>query len=122
MSLSAMRRDPDTPNGLMEFLVARSVELLRGRGVEDVSLNFAAFNRLLQSPEGRGERLLGRCLALANPYFQLESLYRFTAKFFPRWEPRYLVYDRPLALPRVGLAVMFVEGQLPKPRLSRRVA
>ena len=122
MSLSAMRRDPDTPNGLMEFLVARSVELLRGRGVEDISLNFAAFNRLLQSPEGRRERLLGRCLALTNPYFQLESLYRFTAKFFPRWEPRYLVYDRPLALPRVGLAVMFVEGQLPKPRLSRRVA
>jgi lysyl-tRNA synthetase class 2 len=122
MSLSAMRRDPATPNGLMEFLVARTIELLRGRGVDDVSLNFAAFNRFLQSPSGRGERLLGRCIALANPYFQIESLYRFNAKFFPRWEPRYLVYERPLALPRVGLAVMLVEGQLRKPRLLRRSA
>jgi lysyl-tRNA synthetase class 2 len=122
MSLSAMRRDPDTPNGLMEFLVARAVELLRERGVEDVSLNFAAFNRLLQSPAHAGERFLGRLIALANPYFQIESLYRFNAKFFPRWEPRYLVYERTLALPRVGLAVMFAEGQLPKPRLLRRAA
>jgi lysyl-tRNA synthetase, class II len=122
MSLSAMRRDPDTPNGLMEFLVAKTIELLRMRGVEDVSLNFAAFNRFLQSPAGPGERLLGRCIALANPYFQIESLYRFNAKFFPRWEPRYLVYERALALPRVGLAVMLVEGQLRKPRLLRRAA
>jgi lysyl-tRNA synthetase class 2 len=122
MSLSAMRRDPHTPNGLMEFLVARSLELVRARGVDEVSLNFAVFNRLLQRPAGRGERFLGRCIALANPYFQIESLYRFNAKFMPRWEPRYLVYDRPLALPRVGLAVMLAEGQLSKPRLLRRAA
>ena len=38
-------------------------------------------------------RPLGRLVALANPFFQIESLYRFNAKFFPRWEPRYLVYD-----------------------------
>ena len=30
MSLSAMRRDRETPNGLMEFLVVQSIELLRG--------------------------------------------------------------------------------------------
>ena len=119
MSLSAMRRDRGTPNGLTEFLVACSVELLRERGIEEISLNFAAFSRFLHSPSGAGERLLGRCIALANPYFQIESLYRFNAKFFPRWEPRYLVYDKPLALPRVGLAVMLAEGQLQKPRLRR---
>jgi lysyl-tRNA synthetase class 2 len=119
MSLSAMRRDRGTPNGLTEFLVARSLELLGERGVEEISLNFAAFSRFLHSPSGAGERLLGRCIALANPYFQIESLYRFNAKFFPRWEPRYLVYDKPLALPRVGLAVMLAEGQLQKPRLRR---
>jgi lysyl-tRNA synthetase class 2 len=36
---------------------------------------------------------VGKLLALGNRFFQIESLYRFNAKFFPRWEPRYLVYE-----------------------------
>jgi lysyl-tRNA synthetase class 2 len=119
MSLSSMRRDRETPNGLMEFLVVRAIEALRERGVEELSLNFAAFARVLHGPRGRFERLAGKVVALANPYFQIESLYRFNAKFFPRWEPRYLLYEGALGLPRAGLAVMWAEGQLPKPR--RRV-
>ncbi len=124
VSLSFMRRDPETPNGLMEFLVARSIELLRDRGVDEVSLNFAAFARVMHSPRGRLDRILGRAVALGNPYFQIESLYRFNAKFFPRWEPRYLVYEGALGLPRAALAVMWLEGQLPRPRspLRKQVA
>jgi lysyl-tRNA synthetase class 2 len=116
MSLSSMRRDRDTPNGLMEFLVVRAIEGLRERGVEEVSLNFAAFARMMHEPSGRFERLAGRLVALGNPMFQIESLYRFNAKFFPRWEPRYLLYEGAMGLPRAGLAVMWAEGQLPKPR------
>jgi lysyl-tRNA synthetase class 2 len=117
MSLSAMRRDRDTPNGLTEFLVVRSIELLRERGIDELSLNFAAFARFMQAPRHAGERLLGRAISLANPFFQIESLYRFNAKFFPRWEPRYLVYESIAGLPRVGLAALQLEGQLPAPQL-----
>ncbi|WP_028066010.1 hypothetical protein [Solirubrobacter soli] len=49
----------------------------------------------------------------ANPYFQIESLYTFNAKFFPRWAPRYLLHDGVTSLPRTALAAMWVEGQLP---------
>ena len=118
MSLSFMRRDPDTPNGLTEFLVAKAAELLEARGLSEMSLNFAAFAKWLHSPEKRHERLLGKLVALGNRFFQIESLYRFNAKFFPRWEPRYLVYEGALGLPRAGIAAMWAEGQLPKP--SRR--
>ena len=114
MSLSQMRRDRDTPNGLTEFLVVRSIELLRHRGVEELSLNFAAFARLLTHPRGRLERLLARLIRLGNPFFQIESLYRFNAKFQPRWEPRYLLYEGALGLPRVGLAALHAEGLLPR--------
>jgi lysyl-tRNA synthetase class 2 len=115
MSLSFMRRDPGTPNGLTEFMVVKAIELLRERGVQEMSLNFAAFARWLHSPERATERALGKLIALGNPFFQIESLYRFNAKFFPRWEPRYLVYEGALGLPRAGLAAMWAEGQLPKP-------
>jgi lysyl-tRNA synthetase class 2 len=120
VSLSFMRRDPGTPNGLTEFLVARAAELLGERGVAEMSLNFAAFAKWMHSPARRLERALGRLIALGNPFFQIESLYRFNAKFFPRWEPRYLVYEGALGLPRAGLAALWAEGQLPKASLRIR--
>jgi lysyl-tRNA synthetase class 2 len=116
MSLSYMRRDRGTPNGLTEFLVVRALQLLNERGVDEVSLNFAAFGRLVARPRNRFESVAGRAIRLANPFFQIESLYRFNAKFSPRWEPRYLVFERPLTLPRVGLAALRLEGQLPRLR------
>ena len=122
MSLSFMRRDPGTPNGLTEFLVVKATELLRERGLQEMSLNFAAFARWMHSPATRSERLLGKLIALGNPLFQIESLYRFNAKFFPRWEPRYLVYEGTLGLPRASLAAMWAEGQLYKPSLRMRPA
>ena len=120
VSLSFMRRDPDTPNGLTEFLVATAADQLRERGVRELSLNFATFARWMHSPTRWHERALGKLVTLGNPFFQIESLYRFNAKFFPRWEPRYLVYEGALGLPRVSLAAAWAEGQLPKPRVRAR--
>ena len=115
MSLSLMRREHDTPNGLTEFLVVQAIALLRERGIEEISLNFAAFARWLHNPHGLIERALGRFVTTFDRWFQIESLYRFNAKFFPRWEPRYFLYEGALGLPRAGLAALWVEGQLSKP-------
>jgi lysyl-tRNA synthetase, class II len=122
MSLGLMRRDRDSVNGLTEYLVVSAIEMLGERGIEEVSLNFAAFARLLRTPNGLLERALGRVVAIANPYFQIESLYRFNAKFSPRWQARYLLYERgPLGFTRAGLAAMWAEGQLPRPRWTAPV-
>ncbi len=120
VSLGFMRRDRDTPNGLNDFLVVHAARLLAERGIEEFSLNFAAFGRWLHAPANPLERTLGRLLRVGDRWFQIERLQRFNAKFGPRWQPRYLLFDRPLALPRVALAAMWAEGQLPKPRLPRR--
>ncbi len=119
VSLSFMRRDPQTPNGLTEFLVTQAVELLRERGIEELSLNFATAARFMNDPQNIVERVLGKLAAKLNRYFQIESLYRFNAKFFPRWEPRYAVFEGVFGLPRMFLAGMWAEGQLPKPALRR---
>ena len=79
-----------------------------------------SFARLLRSPSSPVERLLGRLIALGNPFFQIESLYRLNAKFFPRWEPRYLVCEGTFGLPRAGLAAIRAEGLLPTPKLPQR--
>jgi lysyl-tRNA synthetase class 2 len=117
VSLSLMRRDRQTPNGLTEYMVANAIADLRERQIEEVSLNFAAFARILYAPRNPAQRLLRRALGWADAFFQIERLYRFNAKFFPRWEPRYLMYEGALSLPRIALATLWIEGQMPKPRL-----
>lgn len=119
MSLSIMRRDPSTPNGLMEFLVVSAIEEMRERGIEELSLNFAALTKTIRDPGNAFERLLGRTASALDGYLQVESLYRFNVKFQPSWNPRYLVYEGRLGLVRAGLAAMWAEGQMPKPRLPR---
>ena len=61
-----------------------------------------------------------RFSSLGDTWFQIERLYRFNAKFFPRWEPRYFMYERRFGLPRAGIAALWLEGQLPKPKIRRR--
>ncbi len=119
-SLSFMRRDPDTPNGLSEFLVARSLEWFRDAGIARVSLNFAAFGGVLRDPRSRGARLFAAVLRRGDRYFQLERLMSFNEKFFPEWQPRYLVYGDVTRLPSVVLGCLWAEGQLPRPPWHRR--
>jgi lysyl-tRNA synthetase class 2 len=113
MSLSLMRRDRDTPNGLGEFLVVEAVERLRDRGIDEISLTFATFGRWIRDPATPVQRALGRIVGAGDRWFQIESLYRFNRKFSPRWEPRYLLYEGRLGLPRAALAAMLAEGLLP---------
>jgi lysyl-tRNA synthetase class 2 len=114
-SVSLMRRDGVTaPNGLMDVLVVRAIEAAREQGVEEISLNFAAFSRWLREPAGLRERAGGRAVRMGSRFIQMETLLRFNQKFRPRWEPRYLAYEGRRALPRTAYACMKAEGQRPR--------
>lgn len=121
-SLSFMRRDPATPNGLSEYLVARALERFRDDGVARVSLNFAMFGVLFRSPRARWQRACAWVLKKLNRQFQMKSLHDFNEKFFPEWYPRYLVFEQPWSLPRVAIACLWAEGQVPRPPFLRRRA
>lgn len=85
----------------------------RAEGVQELSLNFAAFSRWLREPAGPVERAGGSVIRVASRHIQMETLLRFNTKFRPRWDPRYLAYERPLGFARAGYAAMKIEGQLP---------
>jgi lysyl-tRNA synthetase, class II len=120
MSLSSMRRDGTTPNGMIEFLLVRAIELLHERGVEEISLNFAAFAKIVHAPRGAAQLAARRLILVADRYFQIESLYRFNAKFSPRWEPRYFMFDGFRNLAPAAVAAARAEGHLPTPALLLR--
>jgi lysyl-tRNA synthetase class 2 len=115
LSLASMPRLRTTPNGFNEWLVSKAVAWARKNGFERVSLNFAPFAALL-APEARLstlQRLERRALLRLKGRFQLDNLLLFNRKFFPRWQRRFVVYERRLDLPRVGIAALAAEAYLP---------
>jgi lysyl-tRNA synthetase class 2 len=119
LSLSSMPRRPGTPNGFNEWLAVTAIAWAKSHDFERVSMNFAPFAAVL-APNREDEltgakRLQRRALkALKGHGFQLENLLVFNRKFFPHWERRYVIYQRPADLPRVGLAGLAAEGYLPR--------
>src|SRR5258705_14015174 len=98
-----MRRDPATPNGLMEFLIAELIGWARERGAEEISLNFCAFSDLLvDTPRNPLEAAARAGLRAVDRVLQLERLLVFSRKFAPNWRPRYLCVERLAAFPLVG--------------------
>jgi lysyl-tRNA synthetase class 2 len=119
LSLDAMRRDRDraceVPNGVNERLIVDTIDWARTHGVSVVSLNFAFGRALVDDDAGiTGPRKAQAwCLRKLGPWFQIESLLRFNAKFAPVWVPRYLVYRSIGDLPAVAAAAAGAEGFLP---------
>ncbi|MGN6523977.1 MAG: phosphatidylglycerol lysyltransferase domain-containing protein [Actinomycetes bacterium] len=121
LSLDLMRRDRAAEAGLNELLIVASLEAAADLGIRRVSLNFAVFRSALERGERLGAgpvlRMWRRLLVFLSRWFQIESLYRFNAKFQPQWYPRFLVYPSGGDLPRIALAVMEAEAfvTLPHP-------
>ncbi len=121
-----MRRRPDSPNGLTEYLIVETVEWAKAEGASELSLNFCAFTDVI-SPERATsipKRLARRGLLVADNVFQLERLYSFNRKFFPEWRRRYVCIERYGDIPAVGLAYLRAESLLvpPGPWTRRREA
>ncbi len=124
LSLDLMRRDREADNGLNELLIAAALAAGPELGVTRFSLNFAVFRSSLERGERLGAGPVLRAwrgiLLLASRWFQIETLYRFNAKFRPIWEPRFVCYPTVRDLPRVALAALEAEAFLVWPHVGRR--
>ncbi|WP_242000326.1 bifunctional lysylphosphatidylglycerol synthetase/lysine--tRNA ligase LysX [Kribbella rubisoli] len=125
VSLDLMRRDPESANGLMEFMVTSLIEASGDLGIHRISLNFAMFREIFSDAERVGAgpvlRFTNALLTGASRFWQLESLYQSNEKYLPRWSPRLMCYSRGASLAQVVLAAGTAEGFLPAPRPWTRV-
>jgi lysyl-tRNA synthetase class 2 len=124
LSLELMLRDRDADNGINEFLIAQLLSGCPKLGVARVSLNFAVFRAALANGERLGAgpvlRAWRAVLVFASRWFQIESLWKFNAKFQPLWEPRYVCFPAARDLPRVAVAALEAEAFIVWPRPSLR--
>ncbi|MBM6981010.1 MAG: DUF2156 domain-containing protein [Bifidobacterium thermophilum] len=117
-TLDFMRHRTDSPNGIMEFLIARMAERLHEQCAEEPD-NAPQFMSLSAAPlAGIGDNtadpedvaVIEHALQIVadtlEPAYGFKSLYFFKRKFQPTPSPIYICYPDAAALPRIGLAVL----------------
>ena len=124
LSLDLMRRDRSAQPGVNDFLIVETIKAAESLGIKRISLNFAVFRSALERGERIGAgpvlRLWRGILLFASRWFQIESLYKFNAKFTPAWVPRFFVFPGASDAPRVALAALEAEAFLVWPKLELR--
>jgi lysyl-tRNA synthetase, class II len=117
--VDVMRRRVDAPVYVNDYLVVEAARSLHRSGFRRLSLNFAFLRGLLEASARRDAPALtrwqGRALGRLSGTFQIESLYRFNAKFDPSWYRRYACVQSMTDVPRVALAMGRAEGQFAAP-------
>src|SRR5215472_8671635 len=124
LSLDLMRRDRNAQPGVNDFLIVETIKAAHTLGVKRISLNFAVFRSALERGERIGAgpvlRIWRRFLVFISRWFQIESLYKFNAKFCPVWVPRFLVFPGPRDALRIGIAALEAEAFLVWPTVEMR--
>ncbi len=119
LSLDVMRRASYAVPGVNELMISELMARAGDLGVCEVSLNFAVFREAIERSQRIGAgpvaRIWGAVLRGASRLTQVDTLYRFNAKFCPQWRSRYLLYPRAGGLARVTWAYLRAESFLPRP-------
>jgi phosphatidylglycerol lysyltransferase len=114
-TLDFMRRRPDSMNGVMEFLIARTMAMMSEQPeIEFLSLSAAPLAHTGEQPAtGNGPERVGSLVARMldflgrslEPVYGFRSLLAFKRKFQPEFQPLFMAYPDPIALPAIGIAL-----------------
>lgn len=121
-SLDLMRRsEGEHPNGLTDFVVVETIRHLREQGRTGLGLNFAVMRGVLAGERGDGTvtRVQRWVLDRMGDSMQIESLWRFNAKFDPDWVPRYALYSATEHVLSAAWAVAIAESFWELPGIGR---
>lgn len=109
-----MRHRPDTPNGVMDFMLIELMLAYFGEGYERFDLGLAPLSGLGETTDSTPEeRVLKMLSQRLERLFSYKGLREYKAKYDPAWEDRYLVYSGgPQNLLSIGVALTrLTEGE-----------
>lgn len=103
-TLDFMRRRAGT-HAIMEFLIASAASAFRDEGARFASLSGAPLAQLAPQQADGLQRVLDVAGQALEPVYGFRSLLAFKAEFQPTYEPLFLAYPDPVALPAIGVAI-----------------
>ncbi len=110
-SLDVTRAIPHAPNGLSEFMLARTALFLRDQGYRQMSLHFCFFAHQYREDRPEEGSAFGRGFARTiDRGIPTTSLYRFDRKFQPDWKRRYMLHTGPIDFLPAAFAAISAEA------------
>lgn len=107
ITVDLMRHRKDAERGTMDVLFVSMFQHFKAAGYDGFNLGLSALSGVGDNPEDprleKGLRYLSEHL---ERFYSFQGLHEYKDKFHPRWEPRYLVYPRLVALPTVVAALV----------------
>lgn len=114
-TVDMMRHRRDAPNGIMDFLFVKLFLFSKERGFHRFTLGMAPMGGFRPGENAApAERAVHAFVRHLNLLFSFQGLRAYKAKFASFWEPRYLFFQQPLDLPRIGIALRLVSGVEPE--------
>ena len=95
-----------------DFAIVETIKYLRVHNRHGLGLNFATMRAVLAGEAGEGltQRVQAWLLRRMSDSMQIESLWKFNAKYEPEWLPRYVVFDTAEHLVPVVMAILRAES------------
>jgi len=109
MSSDLMRRRDNVPNGLMDYLFIELFLYLKQKRYERFNMGMAPMAGFREGEDATAEeRAIHYFFQHLRFLFSFRGLKAYKAKFATSWEPRYVIYQNALDLPRHARAIYAV--------------
>ena len=106
LSVDLMRYNPESPNGIMEFLFVELILWGKEENYQWFSLGIAPLAGLERHPLAPLWHKIGTAIFdLGEEFYNFEGLYEYKAKFSPVWQPRYLAAPAGLSIPLILMTI-----------------
>jgi phosphatidylglycerol lysyltransferase len=106
LSIDLMRYDPNSPNGIMDFLFAELMLWGKAENYQWFSLGMAPLAGMEHRPLSPLWHKVGATIfKMGDQFYNFEGLYEYKAKFSPHWQPRYLAAPAGLSVPFILILI-----------------
>jgi phosphatidylglycerol lysyltransferase len=106
LAVDLMRYDPESPNGIMEYLFVELMMWGKDAGYKCFSLGMVPLAGLERHPLAPLWHKIGTAIFdLGEEFYNFEGLYAYKAKFDPEWKSRYLAAPAGLAVPFILMTI-----------------
>lgn len=122
LSADLMRRLPDAPNGVMEYLFTRLMIWGKNEGFGWFNLGMAPLSGLEDGADPTltlWNRLGTQIYRHGEHFYNFQGLRRYKERFNPEWEPKYLVTTGGLRLPHILINLASITSRGLKGAIAR---